>query len=52
MKINSKMNDAAISSDEFTQRMANMEKKLQQLSAERDSLKEENKVRFVQMCVF
>ncbi len=44
MKINSKMNEAAISSDEFTQRMANLEKKLQQVSAERDSLKEENKV--------
>jgi hypothetical protein len=45
MKINSKMSEAALSSEEFTQRMANLEKKLQQATAERDSLKEENKVR-------
>ncbi len=44
MKINSKMNEANISSEEFTQRMANLEKKLQQITAERDLLKEENKV--------
>ena len=44
MKINSKMGEANISSEEFTQRMANLEKKLQQTTAERDLLKEENKV--------
>ena len=45
MKINSKMCEANITSEEFTQRMENLEKKLQQTTAERDSLKEENKVR-------
>jgi hypothetical protein len=40
------MSEAAVSSEEFTQRMANMEKKLQQVTAERDSLLEENKVNF------
>lgn len=44
MKINAKLAEANISSDEFTQRMTGLEMRLQQLAAERDSLKEENKV--------
>lgn len=44
MKINAKLAEANISSEEFTQRMAGLEKRLQQLTAERDSLKDENRV--------
>ena len=44
MKINSRMSEAAVSSEELIQRMATMEKKLQQVTAERDSLLEESKV--------
>ena len=44
MKINSRMSEAALASEEFTQRMSTMETKLQQVTVERDGLKEENKV--------
>ena len=44
MKINAKLNEASIASDEFTQRLSNMEKKLQQTKDERDKYKQENKV--------
>ena len=43
-KINSKLNEANISSEEFTQRLSTMEKKLQQTIAERDKFKEESKI--------
>ena len=52
MKINSRMSEAALASEEFTQRMATMEAKLQQVTAERDGLKEENKVVFAQQTVY
>ena len=44
MKINAKLNEANISSEEFTNRLSTMEKKLQQTIAERDKFKEEAKV--------
>ena len=44
MKINAKLNEASIASDEFTQRLSNMEKKLQQTKDERDKCKQEIKV--------
>ena len=44
MKINAKLNEANISSEEFTSRLSTMEKKLQQTIAERDKFKEEAKV--------
>ena len=42
-KINAKLNEANIASEEFTQRLANMEQKLQQTIIERDKVKEESK---------
>ena len=44
MKINAKLNEASIASEEFTQRLSNMEKKLQQTKDERDKYKQEIKV--------
>jgi hypothetical protein len=44
MKVNAKLAEANVSTEEFTQRMTGLEKRMQQLTAERDSLKEENKV--------
>ncbi len=43
MKINAKLNEANLASEEFTQRLATMEKKLQQTASERDKLKDEVK---------
>merc|ERR1712072_669326 len=43
MKINAKLSEANVSSEEFTQRLATMEKKLQQTIVERDKYQSELK---------
>ena len=44
MKINAKLSETAASNEEFTSRLAEMEKKLQKAIAEKDQLYQENKV--------
>lgn len=43
MKINAKLNESNLASEEFTQRLATLERKLQQTMAEKDKLKVENR---------
>ena len=42
-QINARLSDTHLASEEFTQRLSSMEQRLQQIIAERDTLKEENK---------
>ena len=48
-RINARLQESSITSDEFTQRLSSMEKKLQQVSLERDKLRSENEVRGCEM---
>ena len=43
MKINAKLNETVLSTEDITQRLSTMEKKLQRAMAEKDSLAAENK---------
>ena len=45
MKINAKLNETAVSTEEFTARLETMEKKLQKTLAEKTALADENKVK-------
>jgi hypothetical protein len=53
MKINAKLNETVISTEDITQRFSSMERKLQKSMAEKDALTAENKVRKCMLsCVF
>lgn len=46
MKINARLTESTVSSDEFTFRLSEMENKMQKVLAEKETLAQENKVHF------